>query len=353
MMTLRLSDTMKGRRLTRRPSFSVTRPPRIVILGGGSGPASIMPGILGLTLAQNISVIVPVSDNGGSSGRLARQSTLLPPGDARQALAALAGQNTMLARLLNFQFGKDAPEELRGHKAGNVLLAAMNEMVNGDFARAPALLAQTLGIAGRVCPSTAQQVTLVGEMEDGRQIEGETQIAQYPCGIRRVRLLPEEAVAAPQAVEMIRRANIVLLGPGSIYSSIIPNLMVQGIADAVHASSAVKIYICNVAPQPGETDGYVASDYVNAVARHVAGRHVMDYAIIHNEASNKEPLADADAIRQFCVPVFANVCSRDDPMRHDPKRIADIIMRLWSSRNASQKDVKQKATTNIRRSYAE
>jgi uncharacterized cofD-like protein len=316
---------------------------RIVVLGGGTGLSTMLRGLKEHT--SNIAAIVTVTDNGGSSGRLSQQMGVLPPGDLRNCLVALADAEPTLARLFQFRF--DAEHEgLAGHSFGNLFIAAMTEIYKGNYEQAIAATSKVLAIRGKVYPSTVQQVTLLGEMGDGTLVEGETQIADHEQPIKRIYLRPENAQPLPEALEAIRLADVIILGPGSVYTSIIPNLLVEGIAEAIAKSRAIKIYVCNVMTQPGETDGYTAADHVRVLAEHAplteAGRRrLIHHVLVNTERPSEELLAryakfgqqfvepDLDAIRALgYTPSPASLISQSDVVRHDSTRLADAIIRL-------------------------
>ena len=311
---------------------------RIVVIGGGTGLSTMLRGLKERT--SNIVAIVTVTDNGGSSGRLSQQMGVLPPGDLRNCLVALADAEPTLASLFQFRFDDDH-EGLAGHSFGNLFIAAMTEIYKGNYEQAIAATSKVLAIRGRVYPSTTQNVTLLAEMEDGSVVEGETQIAGHPQPIRRMLLRPENAQPLPEALEAIRLADAIILGPGSVYTSIIPNLLVDGVADAVARSKAVKIYVCNVMTQPGETDNYTASQHLRVIADHAPGRRLFDYALINKEPPSHEILEkyekygqrfvtpDVEEIRRMgYTPVAVNLISQTDIVRHDPARLAEAIYRI-------------------------
>ena len=317
---------------------SLAQGQRIVVLGGGTGLSTMLRGLKERT--SNIVAIVTVTDNGGSSGRLSQQMGVLPPGDLRNCLVALADAEPTLASLFQFRFDEDQ-EGLAGHSFGNLFIAAMTEIYKGNYEQAIAATSKVLAIRGKVYPSTVQNVTLLGEMEDGSIIEGETQIAHHALSIKRMYLRPENAQPLPEALEAIRLADAIIMGPGSVYTSVIPNLLVDGIAEAIHRSKAVKIYVCNVMTQPGETDNYTASDHVRALMLHAPGKKLVDYVLINKEPPGHEVLEryekygqrfvtpDADAIRAMgLTPVAVNLISQTDIVRHNPAHLAEAIYRI-------------------------
>lgn len=317
---------------------SLAQGQRIVVIGGGTGLSTMLRGLKERT--SNIVAIVTVTDNGGSSGRLTQQMGLLPPGDLRNCLVALADAEPTLASLFQFRF-EDDHEGLAGHSFGNLFIAAMTEIYKGNYEQAIAATSKVLAIRGKVYPSTLHNVCLLGEMEDGAIIEGETEIAAHPQPIKRMYLRPENAQPLAEAVEAIRLADAIILGPGSVFTSVIPNLLVDGIADAIARSRSIKIYACNVMTQPGETDGFSAADHIRAIADHAPGRRLVDYVLVNKEMPAPDVLAryekygqrfvapDMDAIRALgYTPRAENLVSQTDVARHDPKRLAEAIFKI-------------------------
>ena len=227
-------EDLAGRIFQRR---SLAQGQRIVVIGGGTGLSTMLRGLKERT--SNIVAIVTVTNNGGSSGRLSQQMGVLPPGDLRNCLVALADAEPTLASLFQFRFDEDH-EGLAGHSFGNLFIAAMTEIYKGNYEQAIAATSKVLAIRGKVYPSTTQKVTLLGEMEDGTIIEGETQIAHHVLPIKRMYLRPENARPLPEALEAIRLADAIIFGPGSVFTSIVPNLLVDGLADAVDKSRSVR-----------------------------------------------------------------------------------------------------------------
>ncbi len=309
---------------------------RVAVIGGGTGLSTMLRGIKRYT--ANIVAIVTVTDDGGSSGRLRQELGILPPGDIRNCLIALADAEGAMTALLQHRFRSESGT-LGGHSVGNLLIAAMTQ-ITGDFEQAVREMSKVLAIRGRVLPSTLSHVNLLAEMEDGACVEGETAIVAYPARIRRMHLKPPDPPAPPEAVEAIRQADVVVLGPGSLFTSVIPNLLVPAIADALHATDAIRIYVCNVMTQPGETDNFTASDHVRAIEAHV-GRRVFDYVLVNTRMPSPEMLEryrasgqdmvvpDVDRIRAMGYRVVTgNFISESDFVRHDPIHLAEAILRL-------------------------
>ena len=312
---------------------------RIVTIGGGTGLSTLLRGIKNYT--SNIVAIVTVTDDGGSSGSLHRQFGMLPPGDIRNCLVALADSETLMTELLQYRFNGAVASDtsLEGHSFGNLLLAAMTN-VTGDFEQAIKETSRVLAIRGLVLPSTVQNVSLMAEMDNGEVVEGETSILASPHGIRSVYLNPADVRPMDETLEAIRKADAILIGPGSIYTSIVPNLLVHGVPEALAASKALKVYICNVMTQPGETDGYTVCDHIRAIARHADVR-LFDYVLMNDEIPSEELLEryrqegsdcvmpDPDAVRRMGYhPVVAGLISQTRVVRHDPDKLASALTRL-------------------------
>jgi uncharacterized cofD-like protein len=263
---------------------------------------------------------------------------MLPPGDIRNCVVALADEETLMTELFQHRFD-EAGEGLNGHSFGNLLIAAMTN-ITGDFEKAVKETSKVLAIRGRVLPSTTENVTLKAELADGTIVGGETIIANSSQPIQRISLSQTDVKPLQETLDAIRLANAIIIGPGSVYTSVIPNLLVQGITDAIAASHAVKIYVCNVMTQPGETDHYRASDHVKAVAEH-AGRRIFNYVLVNKEVPSMRLLEkyhsggaelvspDVDVIREMGYkPITGNFISQTDVVRHDPQKLAQAILRL-------------------------
>ncbi|MFQ3611143.1 MAG: YvcK family protein [Fimbriimonadales bacterium] len=309
---------------------------RVTVIGGGTGLSTMLRGIKRYT--ANIVAIVTVTDDGGSSGRLRQELGILPPGDIRNCLIALADAEGTMTALLQHRFGSGSGS-LGGHSVGNLLIAAMTQ-ITGDFETAVREISKVLAIRGRVLPSTLSHVTLRAEMENGDLVDGETAIVEHPARIRRMHIVPPDAMPPDEALEAIRQADIIVLGPGSLFTSVIPNLLVPKLVDALSTADAVRVYVCNVMTQPGETDGFTASDHVRAIEAH-AGRRVFDYVLVNTtmpspelaeryRASGQEVVVpDVDRIRAMGYKVIAsNFISESDYVRHDPHRLAEAILKL-------------------------
>ncbi|HEY3330161.1 MAG TPA: gluconeogenesis factor YvcK family protein [Capsulimonadaceae bacterium] len=318
---------------------SLAQGQRIVVIGGGTGLSTMLRGLKVHT--SNLAAIVTVTDNGGSSGQLTESTGILPPGDLRNCMVALADEEPTLARAFNYRFDGQHPKGLHGHSLGNLFIAAMTELNDGNYEKAIADASKILAIRGKVYPSTLSSVTLIGEMEDGECIEGEVQIAHSAKKIERIWLRPESARPVDEALTAIKNADAIVLGPGSVYTSVIPNLLVDGIAEAIHRSKAVKIYVCNVMTQPGETDGFKASDHVCAIAAHAPGKRLFDYVLVNKQRPDPALLAkyggvgqnfvepDVDNIRALgYTPVLGNFISETNVVRHNADNLSEAIFRV-------------------------
>ncbi|MFZ2357022.1 MAG: uridine diphosphate-N-acetylglucosamine-binding protein YvcK, partial [Candidatus Omnitrophota bacterium] len=251
------------------------RGPKVVTIGGGTGLSVLLSGLKEYT--SNLTAIVTVADDGGSSGRLRQEFDILPPGDIRNCLVALADAPALMRDLFQFRF--DTNSELSGHSFGNLFITVMTRLT-GDFEKAIKETSKVLALKGQVIPSTLNNVVLVAYHEDGTITEGEDNIPKAHRPIKRVMLKPEEPLATPEAIKAIEEAEVIVFGPGSLYTSILPNLLIKEIRDAVVASEAVKAYVCNVMTQPGETDGFRVSDHIKTLVNHSHPR-ILDYCIIN------------------------------------------------------------------------
>ena len=309
--------------------------PKIVVIGGGTGLSTLLHGLKHYT--TNITAIVTVADDGGSSGRLRQEFDILPPGDIRNCLVALADTEPLMQRLFQYRFAEDSA--LKGHSFGNLFITAMTK-ITGDFERAVQASSKVLAIRGRVVPATSTKVRLVAEHDDGSVTQGETKISSAEVPIRRVYLEPANCEPAAEAIDAIRDANAIVLGPGSLYTSVIPNLLVDRMVDAVVQSKALKLYVCNVMTQSRETHGFRASDHVRALIAHT------NPGILHVCVVNTEPVPpmlleryrqedafpvepDIERIRGFGYQVVAdNIISTENYVRHDADKVAKLIVQL-------------------------
>ncbi len=315
----------------------LARGPRIVAIGGGTGLSTLLRGLK--QHSSNITAIVTVSDDGGSSGRLVQEMGIIPPGDMRNCLVALADAEKLMTDLFQHRF-KNASGSLSGHSMGNLLIAALVEQSGGDFEQALEVASEVLAIRGRVMPSTLTPVRLRALMENGVEICGETKIVESNMRIRRIFLDPEDPVPHAQAVEAIRNADLICIGPGSVYTSVIPNLLVPGIAQAIKHSDATKAFVCNVMTQPGESDGFTAAEHLVAIQANVDER-VCDYVLMNTGVPSAAAIEkyresgqflvepDADRIRAMGLKVVpGNYMSESDYVRHDPLRVASRLIDL-------------------------
>jgi uncharacterized cofD-like protein len=251
--------------------------PKIVAIGGGTGLSMLLKGIKKIT--NNITAVVTVGDDGGSSGRLREEMGVLPPGDIRNCIAALADDEDLVTKLFQYRF--NVGEGLKGHSFGNLFLTALSS-ITGDMVRAIKESSNVLSIRGRVLPSTLDNMKLVAELEDGRIIHGESSIPEAHGKIKRLFTEPAECAALPEVIDAIKNADLIIMGPGSLYTSVIPNLLIKEISQAVAKSHAKKIYVCNIMTQHGETDNYSVASHVNALIDHAGSSDILDAVLVNN-----------------------------------------------------------------------
>ncbi|MFB9274257.1 gluconeogenesis factor YvcK family protein [Cohnella cellulosilytica] len=313
----------------------LARKPRIVVIGGGTGLSVMLRGLKRKPL--DITAIVTVADDGGSSGILREQMQIPPPGDIRNVLTALADTEPLMAEVLKYRFQNGTG--LAGHSLGNLILAAMTD-ITGDFVTGITELSRILAVRGRVLPAANQAIVLKAEMEDGSIVEGESAIPKSGLAIRRVYLEPADVKALPEAVQALQEADAILIGPGSLYTSIIPNLLVPELAEAIVESEAIKLFVCNAMTQPGETDNYSVSDHLAAVHAHI-GHHLFDYVIVNDgeippqveslyaEQGAKAVHLDLDEVTRRGYKVIADklVLFRTY-LRHDAEKLSEHIYQL-------------------------
>lgn len=305
--------------------------PRIVAVGGGTGLSTLLRGLK--KYSDNITAVVTVADDGGSSGRLRRELGVLPPGDFRQCIAALADAEPLVTELFQYRF--DQGTGLDGHSFGNLFIVAMSG-ITGNFERALRESSRVLAVRGQILPSTLENVTLCAELDDDSFVEGESNIPHGPAPIKRVYLRPADAMAYPESLKAIAEADLIVLGPGSLYTSIMPNLLVDGIASAIRESRATKVYVCNVASQPGETDGYDLSRHIRALHEHV-GNGLFDNVLANSKILPLPPEwhvnaidVDADSVTVDGPRVVAaDVIDERRPTRHDPEKLAGAIVNAF------------------------
>jgi uncharacterized cofD-like protein len=318
---------------------------RVVAIGGGTGLSTVLRGLKEYVAPapgdgsrypiSDLAAVVTVTDDGGSSGRLRRDYSVLPPGDIRNCMVALSQDEALLGRLFQYRFSSG--RGLKGHSFGNLFLTALSH-ITGDFTRAVRLSAEVLAIRGRIFPSTNQMVSLQAALENGRIIHGESRIGRSVIPIRRVRLVPRTVKPLPEVMEAFAEADLILLGPGSLYTSIIPNLLVPGVAKAIAKSRAPRVYIANLMTQPGETSGLTLADHVRAIHQHT-GVKILDWVVLNNRtiepaivrryrAKGSEPVhpdtreVERMGLRCLC----GNLLEAHSVIRHDSKRLASLLL---------------------------
>ena len=316
--------------------------PKIVAVGGGTGLSTLLRGLK--HYSSNITAIVTVADDGGSSGRLRREIGVLPPGDIRNCLAALADEEKLLTELFQYRF--EAGTGLSGHSFGNLFLTAMSE-ITGDLEKAVTASSQVLAIRGTVLPATLSDVSLWAEMEDGRLIEGESNIPLAKGKIRSLGCMPANPPALPAAISAIESADYIIIGPGSLYTSIVPNLLVPEIVTAIAKAKVPRIYVCNIMTQPGETDHYSVADHIKAIDR-ACGKKTFDAVLVQRklppeelieryaEESSHPVTVDREAIAQLGRRVvIANVMDEEvakHSVRHDSQQLARVLLRWYTGK---------------------
>ncbi len=315
------------------------RGPRVVVIGGGTGLSTLLRGLKEYT--SNVTAIVTVADDGGSSGRLRRELGVLPPGDFRNCIAALADAESLTTQLFQYRFSE--VNSLDGHSFGNLFIAAMAH-VTGSFERAILESSRVLAVQGRILPSTLKNVTLCADLrgEDEAagaisRVEGESSITAAELPIERVFLLPDGVRAYPETIRAILEAELIVTGPGSLFTSVLPNLLVEDITRAIRASQASKVYVCNVATQKGETEGFSVGDHMEALQRHV-GRDVFHHVLVNDNFNVKlDPHSDTKLV---CLDYEANggyqvvpadVIDLQQSWRHDPQKLARNLIEFYHS----------------------
>jgi len=311
---------------------------KVVTIGGGTGLPTVLRGMKPLT--SNLIAVVTVADDGGSSGRLRREMGVLPPGDLRNNIAALADDESLMTQLFQYRFGSG---DLNGHSFGNLFIAALAG-VSGGVENALPEVERILNIQGRVLPATLEDVNLVARVRmtgktQSLTIRGESRISNFGGHIERITLSPQDVLAYGESTQAIQDADLVVIGPGSLYTSIIPNLLVNGIAEALRYTDAYKVYICNVATQPGETEHYSVADHILALERHI-GRGVFQ-AVLANSAHPRENAGvntyyvqrapdDHEVLQRYTV-VYTDLTDPERPWRHDPHKLATALMTLYDT----------------------
>ncbi|MFC1546779.1 uridine diphosphate-N-acetylglucosamine-binding protein YvcK [bacterium] len=312
---------------------------KVVAIGGGTGLSSLLMGLK--EYINNISAVVTVTDDGGSSGRLTKAYGILPPGDIRSCLVSLAKEDNFMSQLFSYRFpGKS---DIAGHSFGNLFIMAMSE-VFGGFEHGILESSRVLAITGKVMPATLKRVVLNAELEHGKIVVGETNISKSSQNINRVFLTPSNTKALPEVITVLRQADVVVLGPGSLYTSIIPNLLIKDIAKELKRVKAKKIFVCNIMSQPGETDTYTAEDHLEILIKHI-GQGIVDYMIVNNVIVPKRllnrykkegsfPVKYSSKKKVFGVKkvlgnLFGSSISKNAKYaRHDPKKLAGKILEI-------------------------
>ena len=330
-------------------SLEENRGLNLVALGGGTGLSTLLAGLKCLVgerqpdelWLRNLAAIVTVSDDGGSSGRLRDELQMLPPGDIRNCMIALSEDSTLLSRLFRHRFRGDG--ELGGHSFGNLFLAALTE-VTGDFTEAVRLSSEVLASKGHIYPATISDVRLVAELDDGTVVRGETQISASRAAIRRLRLEPEQCLPLPEVLKAIRAADVITVGPGSLYTSILPNLLVARVSSAIGESPATKIFICNLMTQPGETDNYSARQHLETIKSYAPEIH-FDFVVVNDRRITKEQSEryalegayqigiDEDDVSYFAHVldqstrvIRTNLLEEGEKVRHDSALLARVVI---------------------------
>ena len=323
---------------------STTGGQNLVAIGGGTGLSTLLAGLKqrvgksdGQLWIENLSAIVTVSDDGGSSGRLRDELQMLPPGDIRNCMIALSEDSSLLSKLFRYRFRGQG--ELGGHSFGNLFLAALTE-VTGDFTEAIRLSSEILASKGHIFPATISDVRLVAELEDGSLVSGETQISKSSQAIRHLRLEPERCLPLPQVLKAIRSADVITVGPGSLYTSILPNLLVAQVARVIGQSHATKIFVNNLMTQPGETDGYTARAHLDTVREYAPEIH-FDFVVVNDRRISKEQAERyaaegayqigiddpiEEALDQTTEIVRADLLDAGEKVRHNAERLAEVVL---------------------------
>jgi uncharacterized cofD-like protein len=327
---------------------------QVVAIGGGTGLSTLLRGLKHhvdepLRPARfephitRLTAIVTVTDEGGSSGRLRRELGVLPPGDIRNCLVALAEDEALFAQLFNYRFPNG--RGLAGHSFGNLFLTALTHLTH-DFAKAVRVSSEVLAIRGEIYPATLSDVRLKARLSNGRTIAGESRINKTRVPIERLEIVPGRCRPLPEALAALRQADLITVGPGSLYTSLVPNLLVSGIPEQMARSQALKAYVCNLMTQPGETLAYSAAQHLRALDQH-AGRRLFDVVVLNTRAlspalgkryaaSRAEPVVhDLDAVQALGVqPVFADLLEEDHVARHNPRRLAQLLLDLARNRTS-------------------
>ena len=312
------------------------RGPNIVAIGGGTGLSTLLRGIKHYT--SNLTAIVTVADDGGSSGRLRQEFGIVAPGDIRNCIAALADEEHLITELFQYRF--DSGEGLQGHSFGNLFLSVLCS-ITGNMVLAVRESSKVLNIRGRVLPATLENVALVAEMEDGRTIRGESQIPEAKAKIKRMSCDPANAAPCPEVIEAIANAELIILGPGSLFTSVLPNLLIPDVAKALSASKAPKIYVCNVMSQPGETDNMSVADHVSILLDHCPGQKIVDAVVVnnwipealvnkYNEHGSYPVVIDRERLQTMGIKLIERILVDDgETIRHNPKKLSRSIIQWY------------------------
>ncbi len=331
---------------------------KVVAIGGGTGLSTLLRGfkrfvpadmtaVHGLHIAE-LTAVVTVTDDGGSSGKLRKEFNILPPGDIRNCIVALSEDEALMARLFQYRF--PAQSGLSGHNFGNLFLTALTA-IKGDFAEAVKLSAEILTTRGHIFPATPSDVELEALMDDGSTVHGETQITASKQRIREVRLVPGDVQPLPQTLAAIASADLITVGPGSLFTSLVPNLLVRGIPQAIATSPALKVFVCNLMTQANESLGLTAADHIRALDRH-AGRRIFDIALMNHKPVSpalkakyalegaSQIVTDTEVVERLGVrPVLGDFLEEDHVARHDSLRVAEVLLQLATSRARAVADV--------------
>jgi uncharacterized cofD-like protein len=309
--------------------------PKMVVLGGGTGLSVLLRGLKRYPV--DITAIVTVADDGGSSGRLRKDYDMPPPGDVRNVIAALSEVEPLVEKMFQHRF--TVGEGIVGHSLGNLLLAAMHD-ITGDFLTGIRELSRVLNVRGQVLPAAKNSIILYAEMEDGSIVQGESKIPLSNKKIKKVFLSDEQIEPLRESVKAIKEADLIVIGPGSLYTSILPNLLVKGISNAIREATAPRVYVCNVMTQPGETSGYTAGDHIQALIDHV-GHNFIDVVIVNNEVIPSEFLDlyleegaeqvqfDEERLKSFGIGLVCdNIIQFGSLVRHDARRVSELLLGL-------------------------
>ncbi len=343
----------------RNKARDVARGVRIVALGGGTGLSTLLRGLKEYVARRpdqagrgrgeaghpiaDLAAIVTVTDDGGSSGRLRREYSVLPPGDIRNCLVALSDDEALLGRLFQYRF--HAGRGLRGHSFGNLFLTALTH-VTSDFAEAVRVSSKVLAVRGRIFPSTLANVSLEATLENGRRVQGETRITKSHARIRRIALVPRRVRPLPEALDALAAADLILIGPGSLYTSLLPNLLIPEIAEAIAKSRATRVHIANLMTQPGETPGFTLQDHIRALYRHTSGRWI-DWIVANRQpvspevakryrADGAEPVtADIGELQKLGLRVILdNLLEEHGVIRHNARQLARLLLDEFVARRS-------------------